>query len=931
MNKALDLLREIRPSIPKEVLELWCKDRDAFLASHPAVEQAGGDERDFQAKGAQEVPSPVSKEYDRHLIGLLRKGEALPGHQEEAADEIERLRDWNDHLNNTVLPNILNPNFLMLMKGGERLLDLCTKDGKFIGVSLNDMKDVFDWMVTHARIAPDHAALAQPSPKCSTCGGTGMVDDGEIDCYSDGTPFENGPVKCVKDCPACKAQPSPAQAEQPTADDYEEVLADHRRLVREMDVLLNGEAYAAKQAMLCDLVSQVEAEVRKSGQPLLVSAERYRWLRNDDNWGADDSEGQGTSKWANLGELSGTDFDAYLDQLRGYNPVMDIDPEHSKAIAKRGRDAIVAQAEGAPVIGCLCGMPMTEGRHSPGGCTSLEEFAPHLSAQAQAKQAEQPEVVARVDGTDEDWFIQPEDETELHNEGLLFAGCELGRMIDFDRIVGALRAENAKLSEALDECDGDRWKLRSERDAANARLHEVATACATAEQERDAALARVAELEQKSAGSWTVDTSCGRPILMYEGCSVIEDQTAYEVIRMIKWIGELERQEPVATVAKVPGEDWNSLDFHRDLQHMQPGTKLYAAPVAQAQQLKDLDKQCRDDVARALGLRPNQERGFAWSYLLASIKSCVKASGDSAQAQHSVPDGWVQSLPLKDHQPCKSNEDRANGYVIPIYSRPVPVEEALRKLRAVLCDPVGNVVIDGSDGDREEVQRALGILAAAPGNSAQHSGPEGWKLVPIEPLLNMMSDKDHDTRITAERQLLSILADVPGNSAQHSVPEGWRIERSAERIVVMNMKNGAGYAAARDGESGIAESVLYLLAADLLAAAPGMEVPQAWLDVQAERRRQVEAEGWTPEHDDEHACDEIAAFACFYAMPPAARDWDTSSTGYGDTLGEAILPEGWEPKTGDRRREMVKACALTLAEIERLDRADAAGKEVGHE
>ncbi|HHG4348739.1 TPA: hypothetical protein ACPWE1_004991 [Pseudomonas aeruginosa] len=132
--------------------------------AHPAVEQAGGDERDFQAKGAQEVPSPVSKEYDRHLIGLLRKGEALPGHQEEAADEIERLRDWNDHLNNTVLPNILNPNFLMLMKGGERLLDLCTKDGEFIGVSLNDMKDVFDWMVTHARIAPDQAALAQPSP-----------------------------------------------------------------------------------------------------------------------------------------------------------------------------------------------------------------------------------------------------------------------------------------------------------------------------------------------------------------------------------------------------------------------------------------------------------------------------------------------------------------------------------------------------------------------------------------------------------------------------------------------------------------------------------------------------------------------------------------------------------------------------------------------
>ncbi|OTI60726.1 hypothetical protein CAZ10_16725 [Pseudomonas aeruginosa] len=56
----------------------------------------------------------------------------------------------------------------------------------------------------------------------------------------------------------------------------------------------------------------------------------------------------------------------------------------------------------------------------------------------------------------------------------------------------------------------------------------------------------------------------------------------------------------------------------------------------------ELDKQCRDDVARALGLRPSQERGFAWSYLLASIKSCVKASEDAAQAQHSVPEASEQ-------------------------------------------------------------------------------------------------------------------------------------------------------------------------------------------------------------------------------------------------------------------------------------------------
>ncbi|WP_079864612.1 LysM peptidoglycan-binding domain-containing protein [Pseudomonas aeruginosa] len=69
----------------------------------------------------------------------------------------------------------------------------------------------------------------------------------------------------------------------------------------------------------------------------------------------------------------------------------------------------------------------------------------------------------------------------------------------------------------------------------------------------------------------------------------------------------------------------------------QDNERLRAELRAALARVAELDKQCRDDVARALGLRPSQERGFAWSYLLASIKSCVKASEDAAQAQHSVP------------------------------------------------------------------------------------------------------------------------------------------------------------------------------------------------------------------------------------------------------------------------------------------------------
>ncbi len=42
-----------------------------------------------------------------------------------------------------------------------------------------------------------------------------------------------------------------------TVADYEEAFRDHRRLVREIDVIMNGDK-AAKQASLCDLVGQIK-------------------------------------------------------------------------------------------------------------------------------------------------------------------------------------------------------------------------------------------------------------------------------------------------------------------------------------------------------------------------------------------------------------------------------------------------------------------------------------------------------------------------------------------------------------------------------------------------------------------------------------------------------------------------------------------------
>lgn len=87
-------------------------------------------------------------------------------------------------------------------------------------------------------------------------------------------------------------------------------------------------------------------------------------------------------------------------------------------------------------------------------------------------------------------------------------------------------------------------------------------------------------------------------------------------------------------------------------------------------------------------------------------------------------------------------------------------------------------------------------------------------------------------------------------------------------------------------------------------------------DVLAERRRQVEAEGWTPEHDDQHDPGTLSQAAGCYI------EWN----GYEN----AVVPEGaipinwpWAPewwKPSDDRRNLVKAGALILAEIERIDR-----------
>ncbi|WP_176476874.1 hypothetical protein [Pseudomonas aeruginosa] len=526
MNKALDLLHDLVSEVERKtccheethrggaIWEIcdscgakWADDEGgkpefawpesvdkarAFLATHPAVEQAGGDERKLSDLGNE-----------LHNLSC-----AITHTNEEWAEQISsiarELWKWPDRAA-LAQPSPVPVGNLELARTLFEEMALIADDEKCIHMLAG--------------------ALAQPSPKCATCGGTGMVDDGEITCSEGGIPYENGPVKCVKDCPDCKAQPSPAQAEA----ERPEVVA-----VRYED----GTILSAEE---CGIALEVCAKVQT---PLMTVSQHERIV----------------------GALR-----AEITQLRQHkNDYMDAGQETYRALQNEIRE----------------------------------------------REAE----IARLDG--------------------LVSG------------------RTAERDAALAEVEALRAELQSQRERNTELIFKLGSATngwGRCEKERDAALARVAELEGQSGFEFVYD-----------------------------------RDELVAVPRGLLGAACHAIDKKRYAPRIIAKLREYArglpAPVAQAQQLNDLDKQCRDDVARALGLRPNQERGFAWSYLLASIKSCVKASEDSAKAQHSVP--------------IAPQLKRALGLVV----------AALE-----------------ADGDRPTSKYALSelkkVLAAAPAQ-AQHSVPE---------------------------------------------------------------------------------------------------------------------------------------------------------------------------------------------------------------
>jgi hypothetical protein len=100
---------------------------------------------------------------------------------------------------------------------------------------------------------------------------------------------------------------------------------------------------------------------------------------------------------------------------------------------------------------------------------------------------------------------------------------------------------------------------------------------------------------------------------------------------------------------------------------------------------------------------------------------------------------------------------------------------------------------------------------------------------------------------------------------------------------------------------------------------------QLLLEVQEERERQIRKEGFTLAKDDKHTRGELAQAAASYVLPRSDGAGHYRVMGAGSEIPRRVLwPSSFTPRADyykGRRRELIIAAALIIAELERLHRA----------
>lgn len=85
-----------------------------------------------------------------------------------------------------------------------------------------------------------------------------------------------------------------------------------------------------------------------------------------------------------------------------------------------------------------------------------------------------------------------------------------------------------------------------------------------------------------------------------------------------------------------------------------------------------------------------------------------------------------------------------------------------------------------------------------------------------------------------------------------------------------------------------------------------------------ERQRQIDIEGWTPEHDAEHNKGEMVQAAICYAREESKRRYQPQFSREPHLQGWPWNDDWWKPCPNNRIHELAKAGALIAAEIDRL-------------
>ena len=120
---------------------------------------------------------------------------------------------------------------------------------------------------------------------------------------------------------------------------------------------------------------------------------------------------------------------------------------------------------------------------------------------------------------------------------------------------------------------------------------------------------------------------------------------------------------------------------------------------------------------------------------------------------------------------------------------------------------------------------------------------------------------------------------------------------------------------------------------ELWQAAKAQVVPEGFAikDVIYERQRQINQEFYSTENDDEYKQNELLRAAVCYAENVIRRGWVFDSNFGPDVYQEEEVPDLWPWdldfwKPRNPRRDLIRAAALLIAEIERIDRSTGASQ-----